>query len=97
MTAYLLIMLMTTLIAYVAVRIYRTFSGSGMLVTSTVSDKRVLTLSPADGQWRLKHQMGFVRPDRRAPRSRTTKSVKNAAPRKVSSSAKPTIRKPWGW
>lgn len=91
MTAYLSIMLATIVISFVAIRIYRLFSGSGMLVSSTVTDKKVLTLSPADGQWRLKHQLGFVRPDRRTP------NAKRPVARKVKTDAKPTVRKPWGW
>ena len=84
MLAYTVLMLVTIIVAFFAVRFYRWITDSRM------TDRRVVSLSANSAQWRPRRQAGFVRPDRRTPSRRAPRNTAEMI-------ADGSIKKPWGW
>jgi hypothetical protein len=96
MSAYLILMLFTFVASFLAIRLYRAFSGirSVGFKRVSLSEKSMVSLSEGSGQWSVGRQQGFVSTEKHVSSRRA--NVKKKADR-VSAAGKGSVKKPWGW
>jgi hypothetical protein len=113
MTSYVLLLLLTSIVAVSIVALFRAFSNwkssdakTVVLSRGSLREGSMMSLSSGRGQWSVGHQQGFfdttirVRPTHSNGLSRSGSAGKTKAQSRPGSQRitnQSTVRKPWGW